>query len=55
MGILDIGCQVLNVSGDRRAEFKIGDAVIRPSSQNRYANFVTALSNPPASLPRCAR
>ena len=44
----------LIVSGARRAEFKIGDAVIRPSSQNREANFVTALRNRPASLPRCA-
>ncbi len=53
-GILDIGCRVLNMSGGRRTTFRIGDAVIRPSSQNRCTNFVTALRNPLASLPRCA-
>lgn len=52
--ILDIRCLVLSMSGGQCAAFRIGDAVIRPSSQNRCANLVTALRNPPASLPRCA-
>lgn len=52
--ILDIGYRVLNMSGGRCAQFRIGDAVIRPSCQNRCTNFVTALKNPPASLRRFA-
>ena len=53
-GLRNVGCQMLIAHGARRAEIKIGDAVIRPSSQIRGANFATGLGIPPALLPRCA-